>query len=83
MTKAARGRRYMPEGRLCPGKGSVIDPWQDVAGEQIRFGLVRISGQDEGIDTKITVHVQLRQNLIGIADDRRAASRPCTTDAGP
>lgn len=61
----------------------MIDLWQNVTGKQIRFGLMRVPRQDEGIDTEITVHLQLCQDLIRIADDRRAASRPRTTDAGP
>ena len=45
-----------------------------MAGEQIAFRRVGIAGKDEGFDPFGLIGLQLCQNLIGIANDRRTAT---------
>ena len=62
-------------------------PWltcgQHVAGEQVALGGVRVAGQDERLDAGVGELVDLRQHLVGIADDRRTGARAGPADAGP
>ena len=56
---------------------------QDMPGEEIRLGLVRVAGQNERLDAHGLVGAQLGQHLVRIADDRRAAAGAGLADPGP
>ena len=56
---------------------------QHVPRDEVAFGDVRVSGEDERVDPEGHVRAQLGDDLIGVADDRRAASRSGSGDAGP
>ena len=61
----------------------MVQPWQDVAGEEVAFGLVRIAGEDERLDAQGLIGLELRQHLVGVADDGGAAAGAGAADAGP
>ena len=60
------------EAREEEGQRPVVQPRENVTGEEVGFGGVRIAGEDEGLDTQRAIGVQLGQHLVGIADDRGA-----------
>ena len=56
---------------------------QHVPCEQITFRRMGITGKDERLDPLGLIGAQLRQHLIRIADDRRAATRTRAPDTRP
>ena len=62
---------------------SVIETRKHVSGEQVALVGVRVTTQDDRFDAQGFVHPELGQNLVGVADDRRAATGSGPADAGP
>ena len=59
----------------------MIDVGQNMLGEEVGLGYVRITGQDEGPDADLSICLNLREDLIGVADDRCACTPPVSTKA--
>ena len=61
----------------------MVEVEQHVAGEQVAFGLVRVAGQDERFEPGVGQLGDLRQHLVGIADDRRPGTGTSPADTSP
>ena len=61
----------------------MVDVRQNIAGEHVALLHVRISRQDERLDTLGLVGAQFGEHLVGGADDRGPAARSGAADAGP
>src|SRR3712207_2468735 len=60
----------MTPSQLCgQSERRVIDPGQHMPREQISFGCMRVTGQDERIDALRAVGIQFCQHLVRIAND--------------
>jgi hypothetical protein len=61
----------------------VIQVRQDVPGEQVIFGGVRVAGQDEGLHAQAGVAAELGQDLARVPDKSRARTGAGAADPGP
>src|SRR6266496_1907993 len=62
---------------------AVVEVGQDVPGEQVALGGVRVTGQDERLHAEAGVAAQLSEHLAGIADDGGAGPGARAADASP
>ena len=65
------------------GKRNVVELWHNVTCEQIALGEVRVARQDERVDPRPPVGVDLGEHLRRVADDRRSGTAARPTDPGP
>jgi AcrR family transcriptional regulator len=61
----------------------VVEVGQDVPGEQVAFGGVRVAGQDERLHAEAGVAAQLGEDLAGVADDGGASAGARAADPRP
>ena len=61
----------------------MLDAREHVLGDQVALGDVGVAGQDERADAGVLIRTQLGDDLVGIADDRRAGAAARPADAGP
>ena len=61
----------------------MLNVGQHITRKHIGFLHVRIAGQDESLNPLSLIGAQLRENLIGRANNCRATARTGLTDPGP